>query len=165
MNFKALFDALKWGAEDYLPKPFDPILLKARIDSSLEKKRLRDKEKLYTQQVEALSAAMAKELDKGRQMQKNFLPADLLTEEGWEFEAYFSPARELAGDFYDLFELPGYSIGLVVADVCDKGVGAALFMGLFRSLIRIFSGQVAVDGLTAPSSSIPELPSNSSVNF
>ncbi len=164
-EFQSIIRCIEMGAEDYLPKQFDPILLKARIDSSLEKKRLRDKEKLYTQQVEALSAAMAKELDKGRQMQKNFLPADLLTEEGWEFAAYFSPARELAGDFYDLFELPGYSIGLVVADVCDKGVGAALFMGLFRSLIRIFSGQVAVDGLTAPSSSIPELPSNSSVNF
>jgi serine phosphatase RsbU (regulator of sigma subunit) len=57
------------------------------------------------------------------------------------------PARQVAGDFYDLFELPGNRIGLVIADVCDKGVGAALFMALFRSLIRIFSGQTILQGL------------------
>jgi len=48
-------------------------------------------------------------------------------------------AREVAGDFYDVFELPDGNIGLVIADVCDKGVGAALFMTLFRSLIRAAS--------------------------
>jgi sigma-B regulation protein RsbU (phosphoserine phosphatase) len=48
---------------------------------------------------------------------------------------------------YDAFDLPGGSVGLVIADVCDKGVGAALFMALFRSLIRIFSGQTTLAGL------------------
>jgi len=47
----------------------------------------------------------------------------------------------VSGDFYDAFMLPGGYIGLVIGDVCDKGVGSALFMALFRSLIRIFSGQ------------------------
>ena len=154
-EFESIIRCIEMGAEDFLPKPFDPVLLKARIGSSLEKKRLRDQEKLYTQQVEALSEMMAKELDKGRQMQKNFLPAHLLTRNGWEFAAYFSPAQQLAGDFYDLFELPGDRLGVVVADVCDKGVGAALFMGLFRSLIRIFSGQAALDGLINPSFNLP----------
>ncbi len=154
-EFESIIRCIEMGAEDFLPKPFDPVLLKARIGSSLEKKRLRDQEKLYTQQVEALSAMMAKELEKGRQMQKNFLPAHLLTKSGWEFAAYFSPAQQLAGDFYDLFELPGDRLGVVVADVCDKGVGAALFMGLFRSLIRIFSGQAALDGLINPSFNLP----------
>jgi sigma-B regulation protein RsbU (phosphoserine phosphatase) len=50
-------------------------------------------------------------------------------------------AREVAGDFYDAFELPDGTIGLVIADVCDKGVGASLFMTLFRSLIRITASQ------------------------
>jgi len=79
-----------------------------------------------------------------------------LVKEGWEFSAFFSPARQLAGDFYDLFDLPGNCVGVVVADVCDKGVGAALFMGLFRSLIRIFSGQAALDGLTILAASLSE---------
>ena len=99
------------------------------------------------EQVEAYSAVLNKELERGRQMQNNFLPANLPQRSGWEFSAYFLPARQVAGDFYDLFELPNGRIGLVIADVCDKGVGAALFMALFRSLIRIFSGQTALDGL------------------
>ncbi|MGA1621561.1 MAG: SpoIIE family protein phosphatase, partial [Synechocystis sp.] len=151
-DFQNIVQCIKVGAEDYLPKPFDPILLKARIDASLERKRLRDKELLYTQQVETLSALLQQELDKGRQMQKNFLPPQILRKSGWEFDAFFSPAKQLAGDFYDLFDLPEQTVGIVIADVCDKGVGAALFMGLFRSLIRIFSGQTSLDGLSVQTS-------------
>jgi serine phosphatase RsbU (regulator of sigma subunit) len=99
------------------------------------------------QQVEAYSRVLNNELEKGRQMQVNFLPGQLLQMPGWETAAYFKPARQVAGDFYDLFQLPGGPVGFVVADVCDKGVGAALFMALFRSLIRIFSGQTALNGL------------------
>ncbi len=101
-------------------------------------------------QVEATSRALDKELEKGREMQTHFLPPVLLRRPGWEFSAFFRPARQVAGDFYDLFDLPDGSIGLVIADVCDKGVGAALFMALFRSLIRIFSGQTALEGLVCP---------------
>lgn len=128
------------GAEDYLPKPFNPTLLKARVGASLEKKQLRDREAVYLAQVEAYSAALKKELDKGREIQKNFLPARLPEVPGWEFAAFFKPARQVAGDFYDFFPLDGGLYGLVIADVCDKGVGAALFMGLFRSLTRLFAG-------------------------
>lgn len=99
------------------------------------------------QQVEAYSRVLNNELEKGRQMQFNFLPNQLLQMPGWETAAFFKPARQVAGDFYDIFRLPEGCIGLVVADVCDKGVGAALFMALFRSLIRIFSGQTSLNGL------------------
>ena len=47
----------------------------------------------------------------------------------------------MSGDFYDVFMLPDGNVGLVIADVCDKGVGSALYMALFRSLIRVFAGQ------------------------
>ncbi len=99
------------------------------------------------EQVEAFSLALNTEMVRGREMQKNFLPADLPQRAGWEFSAFFRPARQVSGDFYDVFELPDGSVGLVIADVCDKGVGAALFMALFRSLIRIFSGQTLLQGL------------------
>jgi serine phosphatase RsbU (regulator of sigma subunit) len=99
------------------------------------------------EQVEAYSQVLNNELEKGRQMQINFLPGQLLQLPGWETAALNKAARQVAGDFYDVFQIPGGSIGFVVADVCDKGVGAALFMALFRSLIRIFSGQTAMDGL------------------
>ncbi|OUL26189.1 GAF domain-containing SpoIIE family protein phosphatase [Nostoc sp. 106C] len=81
------------------------------------------------------------ELQKGQQMQKDFLPERLPEIPGWNLAVVFAPARQVAGDFYDAFLLPNNHLGLVIADVCDKGVGSALFMALFRSLIRIFSGQ------------------------
>ena len=101
-------------------------------------------------QVEATSRALDNELKTGREMQTHFLPAVLPRRPGWEFSAFFQPARQVSGDFYDLFDLPDDKIGLVIADVCDKGVGAALFMALFRSLIRIFSGQTELEGLACP---------------
>ena len=118
------------GATDYLPKPFNAVLLKARVVSTLEKKRLRDKERLYAKSLE-------RDLEIGREIQKSFLPEELPRVPGWEIAARFRPARQVAGDFYDAFALPASGrIGLIVADVCDKGVGAALFMALFRTLLR-----------------------------
>ncbi len=82
-----------------------------------------------------------RELEIGREIQAGFFPNALPTPEGWELVAYFQAARHVGGDFYDAFSIgEKKDIGLVVADVCDKGVGAALFMALFRSLIRVLSG-------------------------
>ncbi|MBD2196169.1 MULTISPECIES: PP2C family protein-serine/threonine phosphatase [Calothrix] len=100
------------------------------------------------QEIEAYSKALDYELEKGRQIQRDFLPEDLPKLTDWEIAACFYPARQVAGDFYDSFMLPGGYVGLVIADVCDKGVGAALFMALFRSLIRIFSGQTNLCNVT-----------------
>lgn len=100
------------------------------------------------QEIEAVSKALNNELDKGKQIQKDFLPNEIPDLPNWEIAACFYPARQVAGDFYDAFMLPGDYLGLVIADVCDKGVGAALFMALFRSLIRVFSGQTRLNGLS-----------------
>ena len=96
--------------------------------------------------VETYSKALNKELEKGREIQNNFLPAQLLQIPDWEIAAFFQPARQVAGDFYDAFKLPNDNVGLVIADVCDKGVGAALFMALFRSMLRVFSSQTQLRG-------------------
>jgi serine phosphatase RsbU (regulator of sigma subunit) len=103
--------------------------LSARISSSLEKKQLRDLQKLYLKSLE-------RELEIGREIQTGFLPPQLPTVEGWEMAAYFKAAREVAGDYYDAFILPDGNLACVVGDVVGKGVGAALYMSLFRSLIR-----------------------------
>ncbi len=119
-------------------------------DAISERKRAQGALQESLTQVEAYSQALNDELEKGREMQTNFLPGQLLHKPGWEIVAYFKPAHQVAGDFYDAFELPRGYLGLVIADVCDKGVGAALFMALFRSLIRIFSGQTSLEGLVLP---------------
>ncbi|QJR36115.1 PP2C family protein-serine/threonine phosphatase [Gemmatimonas groenlandica] len=131
-ELETVVKCIELGAEDYLPKPFDPVLLRARVGASLEKKRLRDRE-------QARSRRMQKELEVGARIQRDFLPESLPTVPGYQFAARFEPAREVGGDFYDAFRLPDGAVALVLGDVCDKGVGAALFMALFRSLIRAVS--------------------------
>lgn len=78
-----------------------------------------------------------RELAIAQKIQRNFLPDVAPEVPGWKIAGYLQPAREVAGDFYDFFVIPKLGcVGLVIGDVCDKGVGAALFMTLFRSLIR-----------------------------
>ena len=132
--------AIVMGADDYLPKPFNPHILRARIGASLARKRLRDREQLYAQSLE-------RELEIARRIQSEFLPRQLPRPAGWELAVWFQPARRVAGDFYDAFELPGgRRTAIVVADVCDKGVGAALFMALLRSLMRVLAARILTPG-------------------
>ncbi len=77
------------------------------------------------------------ELDIGREIQAGFLPESLPQLQGWNIASHFQAAREVAGDFYDVFPLESTGhVALLIGDVCGKGVGAALFMTLFRSLLR-----------------------------
>ncbi len=80
------------------------------------------------------------DLEIGREIQTGFLPTTMPIVEGWEIYSRFIAARQVAGDFYDAFPIGNKgNIAFVIGDVCDKGVGAALFMVVFRSLIRSFS--------------------------
>ncbi len=90
--------------------------------------------------IEKYSKALKDELKKGKKIQKDFLPDHLPQVKDCDISSYFHSALQLSGDFYDMFELPDHHIGFVVGDVSGKGVGAALFMALIRSLLRIFSG-------------------------
>jgi sigma-B regulation protein RsbU (phosphoserine phosphatase) len=104
--------------------------------------------RLYSK-LNKYSKALDAELEKGRQIQIDFLPYELLQLPNWEIAACFHPARQVAGDFYDTFVLPNNQVGLVIADVCDKGVGAALFMALMRSLVRVFSAETQLRGFAS----------------
>jgi serine phosphatase RsbU (regulator of sigma subunit) len=84
----------------------------------------------------AVKARMARELELARQVQESFLPKAFPHAPGFSFAAYSEPAREVGGDFYDVIDLGEGRIGLVIADVSDKGMAAALYMALTRSLIR-----------------------------
>jgi phosphoserine phosphatase RsbU/P len=79
-----------------------------------------------------------RDVEVGRQIQADFLPEKLPTLPGWEIDSHFRPAKQVSGDFFDAFPAGDGQMGLIVADVCDKGVGAALFMALTRSLLRAF---------------------------
>jgi serine phosphatase RsbU (regulator of sigma subunit)/anti-sigma regulatory factor (Ser/Thr protein kinase) len=76
------------------------------------------------------------ELQVAQLIQQNFLPRELPDHPGWNLDAFYRPAREVGGDFYDVFELPDGRLAVVVGDVTDKGVPAALVMASTRSVLR-----------------------------
>ena len=137
-DINKVVECIELGAEDCIIMPFNPVLLGARIRAYLDKRRLRDQQEAYLELLR-----LEQDLKIGHQIQADFLPNEtkLPQPPGWDIATRFRPARQVAGDFYDVFPLTGEKVGLVIADVCDKGVGAALFMALSRSLVRAFAEQ------------------------
>ncbi len=93
-----------------------------------------DNARLYRVAVE--KGRMEKELQMAKDIQRGLLPHTLPTLNGYDMAAHWQSAREVAGDFYDCFELDDHRLGVVIADVSDKGAPAAIFMAVSRSLIR-----------------------------
>ncbi|MDX1510188.1 MAG: SpoIIE family protein phosphatase [Nitriliruptorales bacterium] len=79
-------------------------------------------------------------------IQQNFLPRDVQAPTGWQIDAFYRPAREVGGDFYDVLDLPDGRVGLVVGDVTDKGVPAALVMASTRSVLRAAAQRIMDPG-------------------
>lgn len=94
-------------------------------------------------QVAVDKGRMERELQVAREVQSGLIPPKVPILRGWEFAACWKPAHEVSGDFYDFVTLPQGRTGLVVADVSDKGMPAAIFMALSRSIIRAVVGRNA----------------------
>jgi sigma-B regulation protein RsbU (phosphoserine phosphatase) len=123
---------IELGAEDYLSKPFNPTLLRARLFALLEKKRLRDAVKAALQRMETdLEAARTTQLDK--------VPAPMLPEgAAWPLaiHARLDPARQVGGDLIDFFRLGAGHCCFLLGDVSGKGPAAALFMARAWGILR-----------------------------
>lgn len=105
--------------------------LAAQIASALNQANV------YEQAIEY--QRVSQELKLAGSIQTSLLPYSFPTPEGWQFAVTLAPAGETSGDFFDIISLPDGRIGLVIADVLDKGVGPALYMTLSRTLIRTYA--------------------------
>jgi phosphoserine phosphatase RsbU/P len=90
--------------------------------------------RLYQAAVE--KGRLERELQMAREVQAGLLPQRAPVLPGWELAARWYPARQVAGDYYDFIPLGADRLGIVIADVADKGMPAALFMALTRSIVR-----------------------------
>jgi sigma-B regulation protein RsbU (phosphoserine phosphatase) len=127
---------IELGAEDYLLKPFNATLLRARVHASLEKKRLRD-------EVRSSLARLERELKAARTLQLSMLPGPFpswTAQRPLSLHASMRSASEVGGDIYDHFAMDDGRVCFMVGDVSGKGAAAAMFMARMRSLVRLATG-------------------------
>lgn len=106
---------------------------------------------------------IAQELKVARLIQQTLLPRSVPQIAGWEITPYYEPAREVGGDFYDFIALPNGHLGLVIADVTDKGVPAALVMATTRSILRAAATRLEAPGAVLARVNdmlVPDIPPN-----
>jgi len=131
-DMKNIRTAMNRGAFDFITKPIDFDDLEATIAKTLAHLQvLRDALRSRDQLV-----AIRRELGVAARMQESILPTAFPHDERYEMFASMTPALEVGGDFYDFFSLDGGRLGTVIADVSGKGVPAALFMMVSRTLMK-----------------------------
>jgi len=122
------------GAEDYIAKPFSPVFLRARIEASLEKKRLRDKERQTYDALLASEKRLAAELAEAAVYVRSLLPPPL--EDRVKIQWRFQPSAELGGDAFGYHWLANDKLAIYLLDVSGHGVGAALLSVSVLNVIR-----------------------------
>jgi len=140
---------LEIGAVDYLTKPISPPIVQARVKTHLTLKRnMAQLQKAYGI-IEAQKERMQEELNVGHDIQMSMVPRQFPAfpdRDEFAIHAALHPAREVGGDFYDFFFIDENRLCVCIGDVSDKGVPAALFMAVTRTLVK---AQAADDSSTA----------------
>jgi len=113
------------GAVDYIHKPFSPAVVKARVETHLVLRGMREQ---LAQQLTAIQ----KELETARQIQQSILPETLPQIAGLDIAARYVPMTAVAGDFYDFIPLDDKRLGILVADVSGHGMPAALIASMLK---------------------------------
>lgn len=125
------------GAEDYLPKPVNPTLLRARLSTCLEKKFFRDHEQEYLQTIERTQARLAQELKDAARYVQSIFPERL--EQPLRIDWQYQPSGELGGDAFGYHWIDDEHLALYLLDVCGHGVNAALLSVAAINVLRAAS--------------------------
>jgi sigma-B regulation protein RsbU (phosphoserine phosphatase) len=141
-ELQSVVRCIETGAEDYLAKPFEPTLLRARIGASLEKKALRDQERHYLRTIEETQRRLGKELEEAANYVRSILPPPI-PDAPIRIDWRFIPSTELGGDSFGYHWLDDDHFAVYLLDVCGHGVGAALLSVAATNVLR--SGSLAAD--------------------
>ena len=137
------------GAEDYLPKPFNPTRLKARLSACLEKKALRDTEQVHLQKIQATQLRLQRELQDASDYIQSLFPPPLTEKFGISTEWVADPCSELGGDAFGYHWLDAEHYAIYLLDVSGHGVRPCLLAATVLNLLR--SGTSAGSDLRDPS--------------
>lgn len=106
--------------------------LATQASPALRVAQLAQRQKIEARQRERLE----QELRVARIIQETLLPKEIPSLPDWDLAVHWQPAREVGGDFYDFIQLSEHRLGIIIADVTDKGIPAAMVMATTRSLLR-----------------------------
>lgn len=124
--------AFAMGGLDYITKPFQLEEVLARVETHLSLRRLQ-------RTLQEANERMERELVLAAQVQASMMRSRLPRLPGWELAVELVPAKLTCGDFYDVLYLPDGKAAIMIADVVDKGVGAALYMSMSCTLLRTYA--------------------------
>jgi serine phosphatase RsbU (regulator of sigma subunit) len=124
------------GAVDYIHKPFSPAIVKARVQTHLVLRGIREQLALQLQTIQ-------KELETARQIQLSILPTEIPKIEGLDIAARYIPMTSVAGDFYDFIVVDDQRIGILIADVSGHGMPAALIASMLKIALAAQSQNAA----------------------
>ncbi|MFL5801849.1 MAG: PP2C family protein-serine/threonine phosphatase [Roseiflexaceae bacterium] len=142
---RAEFDALLHRQPTLAYEMVRVLSVRLRESDDATIRDLQEKNRQLTQAYQELQSAqtqliekerLERELQVARSIQESILPRNLPQLAGFDFDARIVPARTVGGDCFDFIPLGPDTLGIVVGDACDKGVPAAIFMALTRSLVR-----------------------------
>jgi len=133
-ELSSVIRCIEAGAEDYLPKPFDPTLLRARIGACLEKKRLRDAEQEHVRVIEETQARLAEDLAVAAGYVRSIIPEP--TQHPFPIDWSYRPSSELGGDAFGYHAIDDDCFAVYLLDVCGHGVGASLLSVSAINVIR-----------------------------
>jgi phosphoserine phosphatase RsbU/P len=149
----AVVRCIEAGAEDYLPKPCEPTLLRARIGAGLEKKMFRDQEQNYLHTIEQTQRRLSSELDEAANYVRSILPEPVA--EPVAIDWRYVPSTELGGDSFGYHWMDDGHLAIYLLDVCGHGVGASLLAVTAINVIR--SGSLANVDFRDPSAVLDAL--------
>lgn len=126
--------SIEAGAEDHLPKPFHPVLLRARVNASLEKKALGEAGLRHLQAVEETQRRLQRELSEAARYVRSILPEPI--DQPFQIDWKYYPSSEIGGDAFGYHWIDDEHFGIYLLDVCGHGVAASLLSATAINMIR-----------------------------